>query len=67
MTIKQLLEIAPATQELWVLNGRGCVFELNRHDPLTLAAFSDFVIETIEARDVDEFEITLKLAPVKEP
>lgn len=67
MTVKQLLEITPATQEIWVLNCKGCVFEIDRREPIAVAAYADFVIASIEARNTDEFEVTLKLAPVKEP
>ena len=66
MTVKQLLEITPATQEIWVLNCKGCVFEIDRQEPIAVAAYGDFSIASIEARDTDELEITLKVVPVKE-
>lgn len=66
MTVKQLLEVTPSTQEIWVLNCKGCVFEIDRHEPITVAAYADFVIASMEARDTNELEITLKVVPVKE-
>lgn len=65
MTIKQLLEVTPPTQEIWVLNCKGCVFEIDRHEPITVAAYADFVIASMEARETDKLEITLKVIPVK--
>lgn len=48
MTIKQLLEITPATQEIWVLNCKGCVFEIDRQEPIAVAAYGDFSIASIK-------------------
>lgn len=66
MTVKQFLEVTPATQKVHILNAHGCTFNLDRHDPLTLAAFADFAIHSVEASDTDTIEISLKLAPIRE-
>lgn len=66
MTVKNLLDVVPDTQSIEILNSYGCVFKLDRHDYVTVTAFSDFVIDTVEARDADHLEVTLKMVPVKE-
>lgn len=66
MTVKNLLDVVPDTQSIEIVNSYGCVFNLDRHDHLTLTAFADFVIESVEARDKDHLEVALKMVPVKE-
>lgn len=65
MTVKQLLEVVPDTQSIEIVNSYGCVFKLDRDDYLTLTAFADFVISSVEARSQDSLEISLKMIPMK--
>jgi hypothetical protein len=65
MTIKELHEATPATQELYI-SENGSVSPLDRNSVLTLSAYGDLVIAAIEARGHDQIEITVKMQPVKE-
>lgn len=64
MTIKELHAITPSTQKLSIVDGFGNLNPLNRDDPVALAAFGDFAIQSIQVGEKD-IEITIQMTPVK--
>lgn len=66
MTVKQLLNVMPSSQEVHILNACNCFITLDRDDPVMVSAFESFVISKVEAADENKIEIALKLVPVKE-
>lgn len=65
MTLNELNKITPDTNKIYFIDGWGCVQEFNRLDPVTLAAYGDFIIGSIEARNKNEIEIRFILVPQK--
>ena len=66
MTVKQLLNVMPSSQEVHILNACNYFITLDRDDPVMVSAFESFVISKVEAADENKIEIALKLVPVKE-
>lgn len=65
MTIRQLHELTPADQEIYI-GWDGSAQRLNRKDALQLDAFGAYVIANIIAMAENKIEADLKGQPVKE-
>ena len=65
MTIKQLHDLTPADQKIFI-GWNGVTQELNRNSYLELHAFGNYSISKIIAIDEDRIEADLAAQPVKE-
>lgn len=65
MTVKEAVKVLKTAKKIVIGYGAN-VIPCNVQDPLVLAAFSDYVVESICSVCDDEYEIDLAVAPVKE-
>lgn len=65
MTVKQLHEIAPTNQKIYI-GWNGSIQELDRMNMLELHAYGNYQIAKILAIEENEIEADLQAQPVKE-
>lgn len=65
MTVKDAVKVLKTAKKITIGYGAN-VIPCNVQDPLVLAAFGDYVVDSICGVQEDEYEIDLAIAPVKE-
>lgn len=65
MTVKDAVKVLKTAKKITIGYGANLI-PCNVQDPLVLAAFGDYVVDSICSTDEDVFELDLAITPIKE-